>query len=489
MSDILDTLSPEYRAQMEDQLRKREMARAMIGAGMKGPQMPQQIGNQAARMSPLAALLPVLQMYMGQRQDAEAGKKLSEIQGQQDAATQKTLGDFQRMQQPTPGAPAVQGNNPSAFIPEQAPTPGVKINSQSPELAKLLVGRDPRVSAYAKNLQTMLAKREEDEYKATQDRLKGAATAATAGGDSAGAVDMLRGNAIPDKYAPPALPAPRVERDPITGKPFIVNTGLHKQQTGVSFGNDTTVQIAGKEGELSLKREQEDLEKSQANARIAMENIGNSQRIRNLLRDGAQTGGLESYKQSARKVLEGLAGVQIPETGMTDELRSQLGSNLLAKAKLLGSNPSEGDAKRIEQIVGSIDTDPMALARLAALVEAKANKDLQDFGDFVGTKRNSKSNPSLYDTADIGIRGPGKVDGTDAYKLLVSQAMRQYGGDPTKLGLPDIEGDAEMRFSLPALVGRINPASPAAVKTKPKHMTQKAWDELQMLEKELGGGR
>ena len=45
-------------------------------------------------------------------------------------------------------------------------------------------------------------------------------------------------------------------------------------------------------------------------------------------------------------------------------MQSNVGEGILAKAKTLGANPTDNDARIIRSIVGSIGTDPQALNKL-----------------------------------------------------------------------------------------------------------------------------
>ena len=91
--NVMDTLSPEYQSQLEEQMRKREIARMLMQQGFKGPIMPEQ-GRQASKLSPIAAIAPMIQAFLGQRQASEADKRMGEIQSEAAASTQKTIDEL-----------------------------------------------------------------------------------------------------------------------------------------------------------------------------------------------------------------------------------------------------------------------------------------------------------------------------------------------------------------------------------------------------------
>lgn len=286
------------------------------------------------------------------------------------------------------------------------------------------------------------------------------------GATSQGLSVLQSGNIDPNVAIPPA-PAPQLTfpKTP-DGKtiPFTVNTDPKTgKQTGTagSLGSNISVEnrMAGKEGELALTREQEDLAARQTAAKTGMQNLQLAQRVKNLIRDGAQAGGFQNVMQTARK-LAATFGVTVPETGFTDELRSALGERILRDAKALGPNPSNRDAEIIAQIVGSIDTDPNALMSLTAVMEGRALKDLADFQQFVGIKRQG-GRPELYDTADVGIQAPQQIAGTLPYRLKAAQMMLQQGMSPKQVAqytglkeedIPPV--DADMAFGLSSYVGQ-----------------------------------
>lgn len=443
MGGLYDTLSPEYRLQMEEQEQKKALAKMLMQKSLQGPQI-QQSGTHAAKISPWAMLANVGTGYFADKHQRDATSEQAKIQRTADDATQASV------------------------------TGLLNAPNQEEALAQALASKDPRFAAVAKVRQEAKVKKDEQEFKALQESLKLGVNAMSAGGDTTRAVQAAQNRTLgKDPYLAPELKQPEVKF--ITGpdgKPIPQTTNYNLQGQGrVTLGASGTTntltaetKLAGEEGKLNLAREQKDLTDMQETARTAQQNIATAQKVGNLLRDGAVAGGGGTVKQMARKVAQAF-GVTVPETGFTDELRSRLGEALLKHAKAFGSNPTDRDARITSEIVGNIDTDPMAIMHLQASISAKAHKDLEDFGTFIDIKRQGKNAP-FYDTADVGIGRPKSVAGTEQQRLLIAQDLVQQGVSPEKVSqltginqsqIPD--GAAKMSFSLPGLVG-----GPAPVK-------------------------
>lgn len=102
-------------------------------------------------------------------------------------------------------------------------------------------------------------------------------------------------------------------------------------------------------------------------AKTAADDLLGIQESRKALQDGIFAGSGAEFKLSLAKFVNAnVPGVQIDPARVanTDYLKSTLGRGLLEQAKTLGSNPSNADANRINDIVGSIGKDPGALAKI-----------------------------------------------------------------------------------------------------------------------------
>ena len=444
---FLQTLTPEAQAQYDAAERKKQIALMMMKANPEGLQ-PMKLGTIASRVHPLAFIADAASKHFAGKEFEKSADAQGKLKTEGAANYSGAVNDFMGQNGPS--------GDPSA-------------------IARLLTNPSPAVQQFGKDTQSKMAAAAEKEAERLLKAKEAAAKILGDYGDPAGALGVFN-NGIPRDYKPPQMPEPEIRSTPgPNGQPvsYALTTNRKGEKSIHNLGGGVNVSVdnklAGKEGELSLAREQKDLDDQRTLAQTAMNNLGVASRITNLIRDGASAGGLTTPIQMARKFAEPF-GIKIPETGMTDELRGQLGEALLNRAKALGSNPSNADAERINQIVGSIDTDPQALVKLQAVITAKAHKDLADFQQFVGVKRQGK-NASLYDTVDIGIRQPDQVAGTLPNKILVAQHMMQQGMDPAQISkltglrmedLPPV--DAEMGFSQKSLTGgsHLNPKNPVA---------------------------
>ena len=102
-----------------------------------------------------------------------------------------------------------------------------------------------------------------------------------------------------------------------------------------------------------------DLAKGAADALIGLNES------RKAIAGGVYAGAGADVKQQLAKGIQALGFSVDPEkVTNTDYLQSQLGQGILSKAKTLGANPTDNDARIIRDIVGSINTDPQALTKL-----------------------------------------------------------------------------------------------------------------------------
>ena len=336
------------------------------------------------------------------------------------------------------------------------------------EIAKLMSSNHPALRAFAAEQAKIQRELAEKEAERKRHLAQAFMPIAAEAGRPEVAASVGQTGVIPDNFsakAPPPVTTRQFPNPADPTKPLValVRTDQKGQEFPTPFPGSTnvsmTTRLAGEEGKLNLEREQADLTARQTAAKTGMQNLQLAQRVKNLIRDGAQAGGFQSALQMARKFASTF-GVVVPETGFTDELRSALGERILKDAKALGPNPSNRDAEIIAQIVGSIDTDPMAIMNLTAVMEARALKDLGDFKEFLNIKRTDTTNPGLYNTADVGIQGPNQIAGTLPYKIKVAQMLAQQGIPPAQItslvglkeeDLPPV--DADMGFNLQSYVG------------------------------------
>lgn len=120
-------------------------------------------------------------------------------------------------------------------------------------------------------------------------------------------------------------------------------------------------------GETMADQQAQALDKSATAAQTAAKDMLGIQQARKAIQGGVFMGnGAEMKLNLAKFINANVPFVTLaPEkTANTDYLKSQLGQGLLEQAKTLGSNPSNADANRINDIVGSIGKDPNAMAKI-----------------------------------------------------------------------------------------------------------------------------
>jgi hypothetical protein len=157
--------------------------------------------------------------------------------------------------------------------------------------------------------------------------------------------------------------------------------------------------------------------------------IRNSIASVDLLDQGAKAGGGQSVFQAIRKFGQGF-GVDVPETGLTDQLRTALGENILAEARKLA--PVTGnDVILLQKLIGSIDTDPQSLREIASIMLAKSlmTQDLHN-QEVERARSVTSASPKKYDAlkferGDMPVRNQALV--ARAYQI-----MQEAGHDMSK---------------------------------------------------------
>lgn len=179
-----------------------------------------------------------------------------------------------------------------------------------------------------------------------------------------------------------------------------------QDQTSAKF-NDT---MAAKQGEQ--------LDKSYTAANDASSALAGIRESRKAMQAGAYQGTGADFKLGVMKFTQAL-GVNIdPEkVANTDYLKSTLGNALLEKAKTLGSNPSNADASRITDIVGSIGKDPQAMSKILDWQEEMAMKSINGHNTRVGQ---AESN-GFKSQFDLRVPIPEKAGTSPAKQQTLSE--------------------------------------------------------------------
>lgn len=136
---------------------------------------------------------------------------------------------------------------------------------------------------------------------------------------------------------------------------------------------------------------------SRDKAKAASDTLNTIQQARSTIAGGAfQGSGAETKLAIAKFVNANIPGMNIDPTKVanTDYLKSTLGAGLLAEAKTLGTNPSNADATRINDIVGSVGKDPQAMSKILDWRESMAQKAINGH------------NSTVQDAESRGMRSP-----------------------------------------------------------------------------------
>lgn len=406
-----EALPFDYQVQEQQLARKRALAQMMLQKGMQ-PVQGQMFGNHYARVNPLTQIIQALQGYMGQRgvADADAEQLAFAKRAQEDQQGQMS-GAMDLVQgRPPEAVPTPEGSTNPAYS-EAGVAPDIKGG-----IATAMRSQWPQVRAYG-----------QQQEKDMQARLLAMANHASQINPKAG-VEMLRDQnpntsveqlpVAPTQFqTSPGGAEIATTKHPITG---VLNT------TPLSRPNFPEVKVTSA---VDVFNDQEAAKTLAENRKVVAPYANSLAGIRQVidqLNKGARTGGGESVLQGARKVAQ-MFGVDIPMTGVTDNMRSLLGTNMLAEARKVAP-VTQNDVDMINKLVGSIDTDPKALREIMSFMEARYRIALDQHNSQVETARSvSSGSPTKYEAYRINTRLPELP--ANVYGFRVLQHMKQAGHD------------------------------------------------------------
>jgi hypothetical protein len=163
---------------------------------------------------------------------------------------------------------------------------------------------------------------------------------------------------------------------------------------------------------------------------------------------GAKSGGLEGFKQAVRGVAQGF-GIDTEKYTETTELQMALGNAVLANARKLAPVTAE-DVKRLEQILGSINTDPAALQKMLTEYNGMAAKTLQDANRYFDTT--SGLMPTDFSRGVVQAGGIGHEmippPGNTLEALRSLQTLKRQGGDVSQFAVGGEQIPANAQFDI-----------------------------------------
>jgi len=414
-ANFLSQLPPEYQAEVQKLMRQQQMAQAMQQSSLQRLNRPTQFSGQyAVKNSPIAAIADALGMYLGGKQVEAADTGIADVAKRYETSTSEEIG---RLNQ-----------------------------AQDPSVVKSFRGSmNPRVRAVAE----AMIKQQMDVAGKGADVLKDSNPAA--------ALEALRSGSLPSQYTPPNLKQPEVRwiDDPNTPGKKIAQTlnydkfGLGKATLGTQ-GSTVSVDArqAGREQEMAFDATKTGLKSRQEKAEVAKQTLFSTRGALEAINDGAKSGGLEGWKLAGKKWLQGI-GVPTENITSTEELAMAMGNQVLAKARALAPVTGE-DVKRLEAILGSINTDPQALQKMLAITESIAMRELQDYNKYLAAKEGAMTDP----TARAALAGEGigyeplPPGGNTQQGLRSIQELQKRGGDVSQFAVGGQPIPADARFDI-----------------------------------------
>jgi hypothetical protein len=220
-----------------------------------------------------------------------------------------------------------------------------------------------------------------------------------------------------------------------------------------------------KEGAMSLGVIESGLKERQPAAEAAKNTYDVVSRAVDALRRGAEAGGGNDIKQNIRMALQAF-GINTHANSETSELMMILESSLLTEAQKI-KPVSNTDIPTLRGMVGSIATDPTALARSLAYMQASALRGLQNYSRYIDEQGATVTNPIAKQRlagTKIGYEMPSQLSGPLSHQFEVLRNLKEQGVD-----LSNFRDDQGKPFPQNFMVN-VNPAGgyPTAAGTLPR---------------------
>lgn len=217
------------------------------------------------------------------------------------------------------------------------------------------------------------------------------------------------------KDAQARLAAAKTPEEKTRAQSDIDGIGRETKRLGIKLQDDSSRKF----GEQVAVKSADSLLEGRDKAKAASDSLIGIQKARGAIGGTVfQGSGAETKLAVSKFINANIPGVNIdPEkVSNTDYLKSTLGASLLAEAKTLGSNPSNADASRINDIVGSITKDPGAMAKILDWRQEMAERSINNH------------NSTVDDSEKRGMTSP--------YDLRVKTPMSQAPAAPVGKTVP-----------------------------------------------------
>lgn len=308
------------------------------------------------------------------------GAKANATQGAESANTMVTVDtrDGPRMMtraqalQLSSGAPQAAPVTPQPAIPAQPLPPGLVGNGAGPVNGQAIrnpmapqPGDTDRVAIFSQERNNIAKRIQAAQQSGDQAELQRAQS------DAVGLEKEIKSSKVPLPPMPiPGVSAPMPQQQP-------------QQAPGIALQDDSSKKF----GQTIATQSADALVAGRDKAKNAADDLLSVNQARAAIKGGSfQGSGADTKLAIAKFVNANIPGVTVDaeKVGNTDYLKSTLGAGVLAQAKSLGANPSNADAERINDIVGSIGKDPNAMNRLLDWRETMSKRAIDNHNKTVG---------------------------------------------------------------------------------------------------------
>jgi hypothetical protein len=449
MDNFLQSLPPEFQAEMQKILRQRQMAQAMQQQSLASMNAPTQFSggrfSHAVKTNPLATAMQMFTSTMAGKGMEEGDKAQADMVGRYQTQTREGM--------------------------QKLLAPGVDPTSG-------LADSNPRIAALAK----ALLDRKQKQGETVSGVLKDV--------DPKAAIGAAMGNLPGPDYNTPVQPGPTF--GDYKDHPYAITTGAHGRKEIKFAPKGSNISVDARQAKDVDKAAMEEVRPTmkswQEKATAAKEVIQANGLALDALSRGAKAGGLEGLKQSLRGIAQGF-GVNTDKFTETTELQMAVGNAILANARKLAPVTAE-DIRRLETILGSVSTDSTALEKMLTEYNGMAAKTLQDANRYFDQTEEimpTDLSKGLVRAGSIGhemIPPPGNTN----QALRAIQTLQRQGGDPTQFAVGGNPIEPGAQFNIRGTPPQTPTPGPGTIPKKPiEQMTpQEVIEEIQLLRQRLG---